>query len=47
MDLSADGLAVDCAGNVYRSGGAIQSPTGDNIGSFPGGTNQAFGGADR
>jgi gluconolactonase len=46
MDLSADGLAVDCAGNIYRSGGAIQSPTGENLGNFPGGTNQAFGGTD-
>lgn len=45
--LSADGLAVDCAGNVYLSGGSIRDPDGNEIGTFPGGTNLAFGGADR
>jgi gluconolactonase len=44
--LSADGLAVDCAGNVYLSGGSIRNPDGDEIGGFPGGTNLAFGGDD-
>ena len=41
-----DGMGVDCAGNVYSSGGNIFNPQGDRIGSFPGGTNLAFGGAD-
>jgi gluconolactonase len=41
-----DGMGVDCAGNVYSSGGNIFSPQGDRIGSFPGGTNLAFGGPD-
>jgi gluconolactonase len=40
-----DGMAVDCAGNVYASG-TIYSPTGQRLGSYPGGTNLAFGGAD-
>jgi gluconolactonase len=40
-----DGMAVDCAGNVYASG-RIYSPEGRAIGSYPGGTNLAFGGAD-
>lgn len=43
----ADGLAIDCAGNVYRSGGSIRDPqSGDEIAKFSGGTNLAFGGAD-
>jgi gluconolactonase len=41
-----DGMGVDCAGNVYSSGGNIFNAQGDRIGSFPGGTNLAFGGAD-
>jgi gluconolactonase len=47
MDLNADGLGVDCAGNVYRSGGTIQGSDGQQVGNFPGGTNLAFGGADQ
>jgi gluconolactonase len=42
--LQADGLGMDCAGNVYLSGGTIRSPDGDQIGQFSGGTNLAFGG---
>jgi gluconolactonase len=44
--LGGDGFAIDCAGNIYNAGGAISSPGGQRIGSFPGGTNQAFGGPD-
>jgi gluconolactonase len=44
--VGGDGLAVDCAGNLYQSGGQILSPEGESIGSFPGGTNMAFGGPD-
>lgn len=44
--VGGDGLAVDCAGNLYQSGGQILSPQGENLGSFPGGTNMAFGGPD-
>jgi gluconolactonase len=45
--LNADGLGVDCAGNVYLSGGSIRDPmTTNEIAKFPGGTNLAFGGAD-
>jgi gluconolactonase len=44
--LNADGLSVDCAGNVYLSSGGIIDPDGQQIGTFPGGTNLAFGGAD-
>jgi gluconolactonase len=44
--LGSDGLAVDCAGNVYTQGGAIISPENQPIGRFPGGTNMAFGGLD-
>jgi len=44
--LNADGLAVDCAGNVYLSGGSIRDPSGAEIAKFNGGTNLAFGGAD-
>jgi gluconolactonase len=44
---TTDGISVDCAGNLYLSGGAIVDPTGAQIGSFPGGgTMAAFGGAD-
>ncbi len=43
---SGDGMAVDCAGNLYVSG-TIFSPAGDRLGSYvPDGTNLAFGGAD-
>jgi gluconolactonase len=44
--LNADGLGVDCAGNVYLSGGSIRDPNGQEIAKFSGGTNLAFGGAD-
>jgi gluconolactonase len=44
--LNADGLAVDCSGNVYLSGGSIRDPAGTEIAKFNGGTNLAFGGAD-
>jgi gluconolactonase len=44
--LQADGLGMDCAGNVYLSGGTIRNPDGDQIGQFSGGTNLAFGGPD-
>ena len=44
--LNADGISVDCAGNVYLSGGQIIDPTGKQVGTFPGGTMAAFGGAD-
>jgi gluconolactonase len=44
--LDADGISVDCAGNVYLSGGTIVSPNGQTVGTFPGGTMAAFGGAD-
>jgi gluconolactonase len=52
----ADGLAIDCAGNVYiaqNSGGSlvVVSPTGTKLGEIGGlpttVTNAAFGGADR
>ncbi len=46
IPYGADGLAMDCAGNVYLSGGSIRNPAGDEIGTFSGGTNQAFGGPD-
>jgi gluconolactonase len=44
--LGADGISVDCAGNIYTDGSAIISPQNQRIGSYPGGTNQAFGGED-
>jgi gluconolactonase len=44
--VGGDGMAVDCAGNVYASGG-IYSPEGQHLGAYPGGTNITFGGADR
>ena len=44
---TTDGISVDCAGNLYLSGGTIVDPTGAQIGSFPGGGSMAaFGGAD-
>jgi sugar lactone lactonase YvrE len=45
MFTSGDGMAVDCAGNVYANG-SIFSPTGQNLGSWGSGTNLAFGGED-
>jgi len=44
--LGGDGLAVDCAGNVYDQGSNIHNPQGQAVGKFPGGTNMAFGGTD-
>jgi gluconolactonase len=46
FNLGGDGIAVDCAGNIYDNGGNIRNPQGQNIGTFPGGTNMAFGGPD-
>jgi gluconolactonase len=43
--VGGDGMAVDCAGNVYASGGIFTS-AGQRIGNYGGGTNLAFGGAD-
>jgi sugar lactone lactonase YvrE len=45
MFTRGDGMAVDCAGNVYANG-SIFTPDGEVIGSFGNGTNLAFGGAD-
>jgi gluconolactonase len=42
---SGDGVAVDCAGNVYANG-SIYSASGQELGSWGNGTNLAFGGAD-
>ena len=44
--LGADGIGIDCAGNVYTQNGSIISPQNQQIGRFPGGTNSAFGGED-
>jgi gluconolactonase len=44
--LGGDGIAVDCAGNIYDNAGVIRNPEGQKIGSFPAGTNMAFGGPD-
>jgi gluconolactonase len=48
---SSDGMAVDCAGNVYatQQGVRVFSPGGDLIGTLPapGAANVAFGGPDR
>jgi gluconolactonase len=44
--LGGDGIAIDCAGNVYTDGGAIISPQNQRVGSYPGGVNMAFGGED-
>jgi gluconolactonase len=44
--VGGDGLAADCAGNLYMSGGQIVNAQGENVGNFPGGTNMAFGGPD-
>jgi gluconolactonase len=42
----ADGIATDCAGNIYSSGGSIRSADGQDRGNFNGGTNLAFGGPE-
>jgi len=48
---SSDGMAVDCAGNVYatQQGVRVFTPAGDLIGTIPaqGAANVAFGGPDR
>jgi len=44
--LGGDGIAVDCAGNIYDNTGTIRDPQGNPIGTFPVGTNMAFGGPD-
>jgi len=41
-----DGIATDCAGNIYSSTGSITNPQGQSVGTFQGGTNLAFGGPD-
>jgi gluconolactonase len=46
FNLGGDGIAVDCAGNVYDNGGNISSPAGQRIGTFPASTNMSFGGPD-
>ncbi len=43
---NVDGMALDCAGNVYASTGYVYSPDGEMIGDFWGGSNLAFGGPD-
>jgi gluconolactonase len=43
---TTDGMSVDCAGDLYLSNGDIIGPTGTRVGTFPGGTMAAFGGAD-
>jgi gluconolactonase len=52
MGYTLDGMAVDCAGNVYGSTGTgveVFSATGKAIGTVPTGeaSNATFGGADR
>ena len=44
--LGGDGIAVDCAGNIYDDSGGIRNAEGQQIGTFPAGTNMAFGGSD-
>lgn len=44
--LGGDGIAVDCAGNIYDNAGVIHNAAGQEVGTFPGGTNMAFGGVD-
>ncbi|HET6280680.1 MAG TPA: SMP-30/gluconolactonase/LRE family protein [Polyangia bacterium] len=46
FNLGGDGIAVDCAGNVYDNGGNISNPAGQRIGTLPASTNMSFGGAD-
>ena len=43
MFTTGDGMAVDCAGNVYANG-SIFDPSGQKIGTWGNGTNLAFGG---
>jgi sugar lactone lactonase YvrE len=46
IGLGGDGIGVDCAGNIYTAAGTIIDANGGRVGSFPGGTNMAFGGDD-
>ena len=50
-DRGSDGMAIDCAGNLYitQQGVQVFSPAGDLIGTIaaPGAANVAFGGPDR
>lgn len=43
---NGDGIATDCAGNIYSSTGAITNPQGQGLGTIPASTNLAFGGGD-
>lgn len=43
--VGGDGVAVDCAGNLYASR-SIFSPSGERLGTYGDGTNLAFGGDD-
>jgi gluconolactonase len=45
MFTGGDGMAVDCAGNVYARG-TIFTAAGQTLGSYGAGTNLAFGGAE-
>jgi gluconolactonase len=50
-DVGSDGMAIDCAGNLYITSGGVQvfSPNGDSLGTInaPQAANVAFGGPDR
>jgi gluconolactonase len=51
IDVGSDGMAIDCAGNLYITQGGVQvyDPSGNPLGTLaaPGAANVAFGGADR
>jgi gluconolactonase len=51
LNVGSDGMAVDCAGNLYITQGGVRvySPAGDLIGTLaaPGAANVAFGGPER
>lgn len=51
LNVGSDGMAVDCAGNLYITGNGVQifDPAGAPIGSLdtPGAANVAFGGPER
>lgn len=44
--INVDGMALDCAGNIYTSTGGVYSKEAELLGQFWGGTNLAFGGPD-
>lgn len=50
-NVGSDGMAIDCAGNLYVTQGGVQvfNPSGDPIGTIaaPGAANVAFGGPER